>query len=69
MALTRAETSGRLLEKPEGPEVEKKRLLGALGASGGGLGCAGTWRGAGGAKASMGTGTAGRDAPLNLLLP
>ena len=41
MAPTRAETSGRLLEKPEGPEVEKKRLGGALGASEGGSGRAG----------------------------
>ena len=41
MALTSAETFGRLLEKLEGPEVEKKRLGGALGASGGGSGRAG----------------------------
>ena len=32
IACTRAETSGRLLEKPDGPAVEKKRLGGALGA-------------------------------------
>ena len=33
MALTSAETFGRLLENPEGPEVEKNLLGGALGAS------------------------------------
>ena len=32
MAPARAETSGRLLEKLEGPDAEKYRLVGALGA-------------------------------------
>ena len=33
MALTSAEMSGRLLEKLDGPDVEKYRLGGALGGS------------------------------------
>ena len=69
MASTSADTSGRLLEKLDGPAAEKKRLFAALGASCDAFCCAGTGRGAGGAKASRGIGTAGRVAPLNLLLP
>ena len=66
MASTSAETSGRLLEKLEGPEVEKNRLLGALGTSWDAWGWAGGGRGAGGAKASSGTRVAGREVELNL---
>ena len=66
MASARAETSGRLLEKLEGPDVEKNRLWGALGASWDVCGRAGSWRGCGGAKASSGTRAAGREVALNL---
>ena len=68
IALASAETSGRLLEKLEGPEVEKNRLGGALGALEGGTGGAGTWRGAGGANASKGTRVGCRVVLLKLLL-
>ena len=42
IALASAEMSGRLLEKLEGPDVEKNRLGGALGAPEGGAEGAGT---------------------------
>ena len=68
IALASAEMSGRLLEKLEGPDVEKNRLGGALGALGGGTREAGTWRGAGGANASKGTRVGRRVVLLKLLL-
>ena len=66
MALTSADTSGRRLENPEGPAVEKNRLGGALGASWDAFWGAGTRRGVGGANASSGTRVACRAVLLKL---